>query len=75
MAAVSGRQDLAPLMARAVIRPLALVSGELYTAKDAQGELVGFTIWAPPGRSAFDTYVVAARARGRWLTDDPGMQA
>ncbi|OJT11899.1 hypothetical protein TRAPUB_11545 [Trametes pubescens] len=54
-AAVSGRQDLAPLMARAVIRPLALVSGELYTAKDAQGELVGFTLWAPPGRSAFDT--------------------
>ncbi|KAI0631486.1 hypothetical protein C8Q77DRAFT_1127136 [Trametes polyzona] len=54
-AAVSGRADLGPLMARAVIRPLARVSGELYTARDERGALVGFAIWAPPGRSAFDT--------------------
>ena len=55
IAALSGRLDLASQMARAVITPLARVSGELYTATDAQGTLVGCAIWAPPGRTTFDT--------------------
>lgn len=58
IAALSGRLDLASQMTRAVITPLARVSGELYTATDAQGTLVGCAIWAPPGRTTFDTWVL-----------------
>ncbi|KAJ3011029.1 hypothetical protein NUW54_g2305 [Trametes sanguinea] len=54
-AAVAGRHDLAWIMANGIIRPMSLVSGELYTAKDDKGELVGFTLWTPPGRDSFDT--------------------
>ncbi|KAI0331527.1 hypothetical protein GY45DRAFT_1322094 [Cubamyces sp. BRFM 1775] len=42
-------------MALGVLKPLVRVSGELYTARDEDGNLVGFTVWAPPGRTAFDT--------------------
>ncbi|KAJ8497042.1 hypothetical protein ONZ51_g733 [Trametes cubensis] len=42
-------------MTTGVLKPLSLISGELYTAKDENGELVGFTAWAPPGRATFDT--------------------
>lgn len=55
MPMISGRPDIALSMAVGTLRPLALVSGELYTAKDENGELVGFTAWTPPGRSSFDT--------------------
>ncbi|KAI0660204.1 hypothetical protein C8Q70DRAFT_914049 [Cubamyces menziesii] len=42
-------------MAMGVLKPLVRVSGELYTARDEDGNLIGFTVWAPPGRTAFDT--------------------
>ncbi|KAH9850925.1 hypothetical protein C2E23DRAFT_869627 [Lenzites betulinus] len=61
-------------MARGVIRPLARVAGELYTARNAQGELVGFTLWAPPGRSTFDTPEQLEMGFGEFLAgvDDRG---
>ncbi|KAJ8497061.1 hypothetical protein ONZ51_g734 [Trametes cubensis] len=55
MGATSGRLDLALPMAMGVLKPLVRVSGELYTARDEDGNLIGFTVWAPPGRTAFDT--------------------
>ncbi|CDO78135.1 hypothetical protein BN946_scf184508.g1 [Trametes cinnabarina] len=54
-AAVSGRRELSWIMATGVLKPLSLVSGELYTAKNEKGELVGFSGWTPPGRDVFDT--------------------
>ncbi|TFK82903.1 hypothetical protein K466DRAFT_499446 [Polyporus arcularius HHB13444] len=42
-------------MSLGVIKPLALVSGEMYTAKNEHGKLIGFTLWGPPGRDVFDT--------------------
>ncbi|KAH9895927.1 hypothetical protein C8Q73DRAFT_789723 [Cubamyces lactineus] len=42
-------------MTTGVLKPLSLISGELYTAKDENGELVGFVAWTPPGRETFDT--------------------
>ena len=41
-------------MARGVIRPFSLIAGEMYTARDENGTLVGFTVWIPPGRDGFD---------------------
>ena len=41
-------------MARGVIRAFSLIAGEMYTARDENGTLVGFTIWIPPGRDGFD---------------------
>ncbi|KAI9068973.1 hypothetical protein FKP32DRAFT_1671800 [Trametes sanguinea] len=40
-AAVAGRHDLAWIMANGIVKPMSLISGELYTAKDDKGELVG----------------------------------
>ena len=57
MGVTGGRPDLGIAMTTGVLKPLSLISGELYTAKDENGELVGFTAWAPPGRATFDTYV------------------
>ncbi|KAI8977828.1 hypothetical protein BD414DRAFT_495746 [Trametes punicea] len=51
----SGRLDLALLMTKGVLRALSFISGELYTARDENSDLVGFTAWTPPGRSCFDT--------------------
>ncbi|KAI0938554.1 hypothetical protein AcV5_000206 [Taiwanofungus camphoratus] len=42
-------------MARAMIKPIALVAGEMYTATDEDGALVGFTLWLPPGRNVWET--------------------
>lgn len=60
LAAVSGDMELAPFMSVGIIKPLALIAGEMYTAKDENGILVGFTIWVPPGRSALDRYIMSS---------------
>ncbi|KAJ8497056.1 hypothetical protein ONZ51_g757 [Trametes cubensis] len=69
-----GRPDLALSMAVGTLRPLARVSGELYTAKDEHGELVGFAAWTPPGRSSFDTPEQSEMGIGDFLSqlDDEG---
>ncbi|KAL7278205.1 hypothetical protein ACG7TL_008179 [Trametes sanguinea] len=54
-AAIAGRHDLAWIMANGIIKPMSITSGELYTAKNGRGELVGFALWTPPGRDSFDT--------------------
>ncbi|KAI0370704.1 hypothetical protein BV20DRAFT_238186 [Pilatotrama ljubarskyi] len=58
--ATAGHLDRAPQIILAVLKPIALVSGEFYAATDENGELVGFTAWVPPGRSTFDTEEQAA---------------
>ncbi|KAH9916234.1 hypothetical protein B0H21DRAFT_895860 [Amylocystis lapponica] len=45
-----GNLSLLPDVARAMLTPVALVSGEMYTATDENGVLVGFTLWLPPGQ-------------------------
>ncbi|OCH89783.1 hypothetical protein OBBRIDRAFT_793938 [Obba rivulosa] len=51
----AGKLELMQPMARAMIRPLALLAGEMYTATDENGSLVGFTLWLPPGENMFTT--------------------
>lgn len=48
-------------MARAMLKAGAL-TGEYYTAMDGD-ELVGFTMWMPPGRDLFSTYVARYAVR------------
>jgi len=55
IALTAGKLELMELMARAMIRPVALVAGEMYTATDENGVLVGFTLWLPPGENLFTT--------------------
>ncbi|KZT08580.1 uncharacterized protein LAESUDRAFT_723445 [Laetiporus sulphureus 93-53] len=52
---VAGDRRLIPTMARAMIKPIALVVGDMYTATDESGKLAGFTLWLPPGRNLYDT--------------------
>ncbi|KAH9943875.1 hypothetical protein B0H21DRAFT_747377 [Amylocystis lapponica] len=44
-----GNISLLPAMGRSMIKPIALIAGEMYTATDENGALVGFTLWLPPG--------------------------
>ncbi|EIW52681.1 uncharacterized protein TRAVEDRAFT_53125 [Trametes versicolor FP-101664 SS1] len=53
--ATAGHLEHAPEIILAVLTPIARVCGELYAATDADGALVGFSAWVPPGRSTFDT--------------------
>jgi len=55
VAFVGGNISLIPAMAKGMIRPLALISGEMYAATDEDGTLVGFTLWTPPGKALFNT--------------------
>jgi hypothetical protein len=32
-------------------------SGEFYTATDKTGEVIGFSLWMPPGEELFSTYI------------------
>ncbi|KZT03169.1 uncharacterized protein LAESUDRAFT_729408 [Laetiporus sulphureus 93-53] len=57
---VVGDRSLISSMARAMIKPIALVVGDMYTATDESGKLAGFTLWLPPGRNLYDTL--------RWAT-------
>jgi len=51
---IGGDPSLTTVMARAMIKPQALVSGEMYAAMDKSGTLVGFTLWLRPGRDMYD---------------------
>jgi hypothetical protein len=58
IALVGGDVDTIPTLARAMIRPAALISGEMYGAVDNEtGALLGFQIWLPPGQEILSTYV------------------
>ncbi|KAF8167192.1 hypothetical protein B0H34DRAFT_680726 [Crassisporium funariophilum] len=49
-----GDTSLIRLQAKALLRAGALV-GEYYEATNADGELVGYTMWMPPGEEMFST--------------------
>jgi ribosomal protein S18 acetylase RimI-like enzyme len=51
---VGGHTDLLKPQAVAMIRAGAL-SGEFYVAQASTGEVVGFTLWMPPGQEMFAT--------------------
>ncbi|EMD31799.1 hypothetical protein CERSUDRAFT_119368 [Gelatoporia subvermispora B] len=54
-ALTTGKPELIDGMARASIRPIALVAGEMYTAVDENDALIGFTLWLPPGSNIWTT--------------------
>lgn len=35
-----------------------VLDGEYYEATDDEGELIGYTMWMPPGREPFPTFVI-----------------
>ena len=45
------------LQAAAMLRAGAL-AGEYYTATNEDGEIVGYTLWMPPGQELFSTSVL-----------------
>ncbi|CAA7265027.1 unnamed protein product [Cyclocybe aegerita] len=49
-----GEDSLMPLQALALLRA-GVHSGEYYEASNEQGELVGYTLWMPPGQEMFST--------------------
>ncbi|OCH86032.1 hypothetical protein OBBRIDRAFT_814803 [Obba rivulosa] len=51
----TGKPELIDAMARAMIKPNALIAGEMYTATDDKGDLVGFTLWLLPGSNVWTT--------------------
>ncbi|KAL6297865.1 hypothetical protein BKA93DRAFT_813721 [Sparassis latifolia] len=55
VALTGGNPTIISIMVRAMIKPLALVSGEMYTATDQSGVMVAFTLCTRPGRNLFDT--------------------
>ncbi|OBZ73322.1 hypothetical protein A0H81_06837 [Grifola frondosa] len=55
IALTGGNIGLIPTMARAMIKPAALLAGDVYTATDENGVLIGFTIWIRPGEVLFAT--------------------
>lgn len=34
-----------------------VLAGEYYEASNEEGELIGYTMWMPPGREMFSTFV------------------
>ncbi|KAI8994101.1 hypothetical protein BD414DRAFT_436640 [Trametes punicea] len=50
----AGKIHLGERAAFGLLKSLALVTGEFYTARDESGELVGFAAWSLPGRSVFE---------------------
>jgi hypothetical protein len=62
MAALSlsgGEAALIPEMARAILKAGIFAAGEYYTATNDKGEIVGFTMWMPPGQEMFSTSVAS----------------
>lgn len=55
VALTGGDISLLPVLARAMIKPIALQIGDMYTATDENGKVVGFQMWVPPGRLLFNT--------------------
>ncbi|EED84505.1 predicted protein [Postia placenta Mad-698-R] len=56
VALTGGDISLLPVLARAMIKPIAFQIGDMYTATDENGKVVGFQMWVPPGRLLFNTY-------------------
>lgn len=43
-----------------------VLAGEYYEATNDEGELIGYTMWMPPGREMFSTFVILVRTtKGR----------
>jgi hypothetical protein len=38
-----------------------VLAGEYYEASNEEGELIGYTMWMPPGREMFSTFVFFIR--------------
>jgi len=55
-----GDQTLIKPQAIAMLHAGAL-AGEYYTATNTDGELVGFSLWMPPGQEMFSRYVNYSR--------------
>jgi len=39
-----------------------VLDGEYYEATNDEGELIGYTMWMPPGREMFSTFVISIGA-------------
>jgi len=52
-----GDFSLIKLQAAAMLRAGAL-AGEFYTATNENGEIIGYTLWMPPGQEIFSTSVL-----------------
>ena len=52
-----GEPALIPDMIRATLKAGIFAAGEYYTASNEKGEMVGFTMWMPPGQEMFSTLV------------------
>ncbi|KIL71208.1 hypothetical protein M378DRAFT_182786 [Amanita muscaria Koide BX008] len=52
---LSGAPALIPDLARAMIKAGIYAAGEYYLATDENGEIVGYTMWMPPGQEMFST--------------------
>ncbi|KAL6306348.1 hypothetical protein BKA93DRAFT_153734 [Sparassis latifolia] len=50
-----GDRELIPESPRAMMNSLAFIAGEMYTATDENGVMVGFTFWTKPGKCMFAT--------------------
>ncbi|KAF8662780.1 hypothetical protein AX14_007010 [Amanita brunnescens Koide BX004] len=50
-----GEPALIPDMIRATLKAGIFAAGEYYTASNEKGEMVGFTMWMPPGQEMFST--------------------
>lgn len=55
-----GEPALIPDLARATLKAGIFAAGEFYTATNDEGDIVGFTMWMPPGQELFSTLVLQA---------------
>ena len=55
-----GEPTLIPDLARATLKAGIFAAGEFYTATNDEGDIVGFTMWMPPGQELFSTLVLQA---------------
>ena len=52
---VGGDGSLIPDMTRAILKAGIYAAGEYYIATNEDGEIVGYTMWMPPGQEIFST--------------------
>ncbi|KAF8346127.1 hypothetical protein F5887DRAFT_884016, partial [Amanita rubescens] len=74
MAALSlsgGEAALIPELARAMLKAGIFAAGEYYTATNDKGEIVGFTMWMPPGQEMFSTPEQRALGLNDFMTKLP----
>ncbi|PCH43237.1 acetylornithine deacetylase [Wolfiporia cocos MD-104 SS10] len=55
IALTGGNTNLLQDLAESMIRPIAFQIGDMYTATDENGDMVGFTMWIPPGKQLLST--------------------